>query len=194
MLKLFFTPPTKNNIKTTLTIRSGAQTGVDRGTLDAALSLGVPICGWIPKGRLAREPIPESYNAYLKEMTAHDFPLLANTNDEKEIYNFRTEQNAKEGDGTLIIIMNEIEFTHGTAYTKEMAEKHNRPTFILNLSTANEIDSVSNWILENNIKELNVGGPSETKSPGIYKATFDLIARVLQHPKLTPEVLHLYFK
>lgn len=50
-------------------IRSGAQTGVDCGALDAALHLQMPVCGWIPKNRLARKPIPSQYDLYLKEMT-----------------------------------------------------------------------------------------------------------------------------
>jgi hypothetical protein len=36
-------------------IISGGQTGVDRATLDVALSLGIPCGGWCPKGRLAED-------------------------------------------------------------------------------------------------------------------------------------------
>ena len=46
-----------------------------------------------------------------------------------------------------------------------------------------------NWILENNIKELNVGGSSETKSPGAYQAAFNIITQLLQRPELTKATL-----
>ena len=36
-------------------IVSGGQTGVDRGALEAALELGFPYGGLIPKGRLAED-------------------------------------------------------------------------------------------------------------------------------------------
>ena len=38
-------------------IVSGGQTGVDRGAIEAALELGFPYGGLIPKGRLAEDGI-----------------------------------------------------------------------------------------------------------------------------------------
>ena len=44
-------------------IVSGGQTGVDRGASEAALELGFPYGGLIPKGRLAEDGIvPEKFN------------------------------------------------------------------------------------------------------------------------------------
>ena len=34
-------------------IVSGGQTGVDRAGLEAAIALGLPYGGWVPKGRIA---------------------------------------------------------------------------------------------------------------------------------------------
>lgn len=43
-------------------IVSGAQTGVDRAALDAAIELGVESGGWCPEGRLAEDGvIPDMY-------------------------------------------------------------------------------------------------------------------------------------
>ena len=48
-------------------IISGAQTGADRAALDAAIELGIPHGGWVPKGRLAEDGvIPPRYQ--LKEI------------------------------------------------------------------------------------------------------------------------------
>ncbi len=44
-------------------IVSGGQTGVDRGALEAAVELGFPYGGLIPKGRLAEDgEVPRSYD------------------------------------------------------------------------------------------------------------------------------------
>ena len=38
-------------------IVSGGQTGVDRAGLEAAIALGLPYGGWVPKGRLAEDGV-----------------------------------------------------------------------------------------------------------------------------------------
>ena len=48
-------------------IISGGQTGVDRGAIEAALELGFPYGGLIPKGRLAEDgavPVEFFYTLY----------------------------------------------------------------------------------------------------------------------------------
>lgn len=71
-------------------IVSGGQTGVDRGALEAALELGFPYGGLIPKGRLAEDGIvPEKFD----KMTVAV----------RKDYLFRTEYNVGHSDATLII-------------------------------------------------------------------------------------------
>ena|SRR3990167_2511216 len=173
-----------------LTIRSGGQTGVDRGALDAALDLEIPIIGWMPKGRLAFEPIPHAYDPYLKEMNDENCPELVgldptNRGHEVKIYEPRTERNAAEGNGTLVIVQNAKEAeAGGTLYTIKMAQKHNKPVYVLDLSKEKSIDGVAKWIRENNIRDLNVGGPNEGKSKGVYEATKKVVKEILLHPEL----------
>lgn len=70
-------------------IVSGAQTGVDRAALDAALENGVELGVWCPEGRLAEDGIiPEKYP--VKE--------LPNSG-----YSERTKRNVIDSDGTVII-------------------------------------------------------------------------------------------
>src|SRR2546423_4007025 len=72
-----------------LKVISGGQTGVDRGTLDAALALQVECGGWCPKGRLAEDgTIPKRYPVM----------ELANAG-----YAERTARNVADSDGTLVI-------------------------------------------------------------------------------------------
>src|SRR6266699_5007967 len=72
-----------------LKVISGGQTGVDRGALDAALSLQVECGGWCPEGRLAEDgTIPTRYPVM----------ELANAG-----YAERTARNVADSDGTLVI-------------------------------------------------------------------------------------------
>ena len=51
---------------------SGGQTGVDRAALDAAMSLGLTVGGYCPRGRKAEDgKIPERYP--LTETTSSDY-------------------------------------------------------------------------------------------------------------------------
>ena len=54
-------------------ITSGGQTGADQGALDAAINLGIPHGGWIPKDRITEDgPLSNRYN--LIEMSTASYP------------------------------------------------------------------------------------------------------------------------
>lgn len=136
-------------------IISGGQTGADQGALDAAIELGIPHGGWIPKGKLTEDgPLPAKYR--LKEMPTKSYPK-------------RTEQNVIDSDGTLIISRGPL--TEGSAYTQKMALKHARRFLHIDL---NEIpvsfaaSEIVQWLFENDIEILNVAGPRASKDPEIY--------------------------
>ena len=75
-------------------IISGGQTGADRAALDVSIKLGIPHCGWVPKGRIAEDgPLSERY--LLKEMPT-------------DSYAERTKQNVLDSDGTLIIARGQL--------------------------------------------------------------------------------------
>ncbi|WP_349255285.1 YpsA SLOG family protein [Spectribacter hydrogenooxidans] len=72
-----------------LSIISGAQTGVGRGAMDAALDAGIPCGGWVPPGREAEDGrIPDRYP--VQEMTTGR-------------YRQRTKANVLDCDGTVLI-------------------------------------------------------------------------------------------
>lgn len=159
-------------------IVSGGQTGVDRAALDVALKYKIPCGGWCPKGRIAEDGIiPERYP--LKETDSSDYAV-------------RTEWNVRDSDGTLIL--NSEELTGGTAFTVECAEKYKKHCLILDLRKYKKdkegIISFGNaliirgWVALNNIKVLNVAGPRESKSPGIYKIAKKWLEEVMKSCKL----------
>lgn len=136
-------------------IVSGGQTGVDRAALDAAIALGIPHGGWLPRGRKAEDgPLPETYQ--LKEM---DSPT----------YKDRTIQNVIDSDGTLILARGPL--SGGTVATLKAAEANNKPCLHINLNKMPAFlatSKVVEWIMDRNIKILNIAGPRASKAPSIY--------------------------
>lgn len=136
-------------------IVSGGQTGVDRAALDAAISLGIPHGGWLPRGRKTEDgPLPAFYQ--LKEMAS-------------AAYKDRSLQNVMDSDGTLIIARGPL--TGGSVATLKAAEANKKPCLYVNLNDTPAFlasSKVVEWLVDLNIKILNVAGPRASKDPAIY--------------------------
>ena len=144
-------------------IVSGGQTGVDRGALDAAISLGLEHGGWCPRGRLAEDGvIPRRYR--LRQTKSADYPT-------------RTEQNVLDSDGTLILYRQRL--YGGTELTRRLAEKHGKPYFVVDLDQTVDLQPVRRWIDDQAIAVLNVAGPRESSSPGIAGEACEFMAALL---------------
>jgi hypothetical protein len=147
-------------------IISGGQTGADRAALDAAIRLGIPHGGWIPKGRIAEDgSLPATYQ--LREMPT-------------DSYAERTEKNVMDSDGTLIISHGAP--TGGTAYTRKMVLKHGKQMLHIDPTLyGNPMDAASlikDWIAIHNIETLNVAGPRASKDSRIYAVTLTLLTHL----------------
>lgn len=146
-------------------IVSGGQTGADRAALDAAIRLGIPHGGWVPKGRLAEDgPIPKRYR--MRETGSSAYPQ-------------RTERNVRDSDGTVLITRGRP--TGGSEYTRQMALRHNRPFLHVDLNRLPLFKAaltVSRWIADHSIRTLNVAGSRASKDPSIYGDTLGLIEAV----------------
>ena len=69
----------------------------------------------------------------------------------------------------------------GTILTIETAKELHKPLIIINLEADNKNSQiVIDWITENNIIILNVAGPKESNSSGIYSKAYDFITTLLQ--------------
>jgi hypothetical protein len=146
-------------------IVSGGQTGVDRAALDVAIELGIPCGGWCPKGRVAEDGVIDDRYP-LQETDSPEYPV-------------RTEMNVKDSDATLIITRGPA--TGGTARTLELAEKHKKPHLVVDLSIRKDPMIVKKWLEFNQVGVLNVAGPRDSKTPGIYELSIEFLRKVLQH-------------
>ena len=141
---------------------SGGQTGVDRAALDFALANQIECGGWCPKGRTAEHGIiPIKYP--LTETSGSD-------------YKERTKFNVRDSEGTLIFINGYID--EGTKLTMDTADDLKKPCFIYDFSKNPEKDKLLRWLSENKIKTLNIAGPRESNSMGIYGLVYDVLNRI----------------
>ena len=144
-------------------IVSGGQTGVDRAGLVAAMWFSIPTGGWVPCGRLAEDGVvPEGFYT-LRECPSGGF---------RE----RTRVNVLDSDATLILV-DTLPLVGGTAYTADYAAKNGRPCKVALLSDADAVIQIRDWMLslEDSVRPgqddrvvLNVAGPRESGSPGIF--------------------------
>lgn len=147
-------------------IISGGQTGVDRAALDFAINRGIPHGGWCPRGRLAEDGvIPEKYQ--LSEMASAE-------------YSERTKQNITDADATLILVNAlPLTVTDGTVLTIEEVIKQAKPHLVVSLNDLPEaLSKVEEWIASNHFSILNIAGPRESQSPGIYSATIAFLNQI----------------
>lgn len=143
-------------------IVSGGQTGADRAALDFAIANGYTHGGWAPQGREAEDgPIALKYQ--LNELPAGG-------------YRERTRRNVEDSDGTLIVNLGKLD--GGTLATQQFAQTLGRPYRLVAVDAGVAEDAVADilsWLKHHHIKTLNVAGPRESRRPGIYRLTTELL-------------------
>ena len=139
-------------------IISGGQTGVDTIGLQVAKELGIETGGTAPKGFLRETGIDNedisSYN--LVEITDEEQADYTKRKNKKDPYTGRTELNVRNSDGTVYFYTSDDKV--GMLATQRSAKEWNKP-FIVNPS----VEQLRDWIIENNIKVLNVAGNRGSK-------------------------------
>ena len=146
-----------------LTIVSGGQTGVDRAALDVAMERGITCGGWCPAGRAAEDgPIDTRYP--LRETPSAD-PAE------------RTEWNVRDSDATLLLVTGA--HSPGTELTHDAARRLGRRVYVWPLDARPDPDAFRRWLQVHNIRTLNVAGPRESESPGVYASARDCLRAAL---------------
>jgi len=144
-------------------IISGGQTGVDQAALSVAISLGIAHGGWCPSDRRCEGgEIPLHFS-----LTPMPTPSYA----------ARTRQNIIDSDATLILHRGPL--TGGTLLTHNIVRKLSRPLLEVELDDHRVVEKVRRWLQENAISTLNVAGPRESNSPGIYEGARCVLSAIL---------------
>jgi len=139
-------------------IISSGQTEAEQAALDAAIKLGVPHGGWIPKRKLTETgALPPKYR--LQEM-------------DTDTYSECIEQNVIDSKGTLILSCGKP--TGYLDFARKMTLKHRHQLLGIDLDLTNFIDAASlvhDWIQLRHIDALYVTGSGATVNPDVGNHT-----------------------
>jgi hypothetical protein len=151
-----------------ITIISGAQTGVDRAALDAAIACGLCYGGSVPCGRLAEDgPVAKRYTRLVELKT--------------RVYAARTRRNVLDADVTLILCPGPPD--GGTALTVRLARTHGKPALVVDIdreTLRSAIKLIRAWIKAHAPAVLNVAGPRESRFPGLYERSRKLLEKLFR--------------
>ena len=156
-------------------LRSGGQSGADRGAMDAALSCGIPAVGWCPAGGWA-EDYPDTPGVLAL------YPDMIETPSSEPIQ--RTEWNIRDSSCCIVFRPPAPGASPGTDAGNVFNERYATPRFdfaLANPQTYDEqIEEAYEWLrkFDGNIV-LGVGGPRESEYPGMYNIAFNLIKTLL---------------
>ena len=157
-------------------VRTGGQSGADRGAMDAAREYGVPVVGWCPKGGWAEDlPDPPGIRALYSQLTETPLPNVAQ----------RTEWNIR--DSTCCITLNTADLgtSPGTDLGYACYEKYGTPHFEIVLDgpepLSEQIERACAWLLalSDDAIVLGVGGPRASEYPGIYDIAHEVVTTLL---------------
>jgi len=139
-----------------LKIISGAQTGVDRAALDAALESNVPCGGWCPAGRRAEDGvIPARYPVEELEGSA---------------YRQRTRKNVQDSDGTVMIYFAQL--SGGTEQTLRFCLSEHKPYLLIDgqeVRPERAAERIHEFLRTLNGKAFNVAGPRASGDSRAYE-------------------------
>ena len=159
--------------KIAVRIISGGQTGVDRAALDFAVRRGLDYGGWCPRGGWAEDfPQPPG--------VLRHYPRLAPTPsaDPKQ----RTLWNVRDSDATLIIGRTPC-ISEGSAFTLSCAAALGKPHLVVDLCSPNAARAAKAWIGGARPETLNIAGPRESESLGIYAVVTTFLENLINMSK-----------
>jgi hypothetical protein len=124
------------------------------------MELGLPIGGWVPRGRSAEDGLVPARYARLREADSADYAV-------------RTRLNVQDADATLVLRMGIA--TGGTRATLDAARRLQRPLLDIDLErqdAAVAAAAVSSWLeglcaTRSSIR-INVAGPRASQAPMVY--------------------------
>lgn len=158
-------------------IVSGGQTGADQGGLEAAVQLGIPTGGWIPKGfKIRTAQRTDSFDPSLKKYGLKET--------REATYPPRRKKNIEMADATLIYAVNAK--SPGTRGTKKDADDRNKPVLIIDPTNHGKaVKATLEFMKKHRPTILNVAGNAEYRSPGIQSKVRGILVAALSGGKRT---------
>jgi hypothetical protein len=157
-------------------VRSGGQSGADRGAMDAAQENGVPVSGWCPAGGWAEDyPTPPGVLELYPQMLETPSSDVAQ----------RTEWNIRDSSCCIALNTHERGTSRGTDIGYAFYEKYDIPSFEIivdDQATIDEqIERACEWLrsLNDDALVLGIGGPRASEFPGIYDIAFHVVESIL---------------
>ncbi len=146
-------------------IISGGQTGADIAALITAKKFNLETGGWIPKGfKTLIGPKPEYKDLYgLQEHSHPDYPP-------------RTFLNVRTSDATLRFANDFNSF--GERCTLKAITQYVKPYLDVDLKNPISFKDVADWIIDRNLKVLNVAGNSEKTYSGMTVFVIEYLTEV----------------
>jgi len=145
-----------------LKIISGAQTGVDRAALDAALKNNIHCGGWCPEGRIAEDGIiPDIYP--VEELEGGG-------------YRQRTRKNVQDSDATIIIYFSEL--SGGTELTQRFCKNERKPYLLIDgdeISADIAAERIKVFFSDLKSETVNFAGPRSSNIAYAYDYTLDVV-------------------
>ncbi len=149
-------------------IVTGGQTGVDRAATDVAILLGLDYGGFVPRGGWAEDaPVPPG--------VLGTYPCFTELEDASPAT--RTRRNVGACDA-LVVIRADDTVSPGTDLALEVARARGLPTEVLDVRDPDAPARLERFL--DGVPAggaINVAGPRESESPGVYEATRALLLR-----------------
>lgn len=137
-----------------LVLRSGGQSGADRGALLAALDCRLEYRGWVPKGGRCED------SPYLLQV----FPLLRET--KSDMYRERTELNVRDSDATLIVTPDGDVASSGSLLTLNCCKRLGKPCRVCPPDRiVSHVDRLVRALQDRDEIVLNVAGTRGSRAP-----------------------------
>jgi len=150
---------------------SGGQTGADQAGLKAAFDNEYETGGYAP----IRYITSDGPN---RQLLQKKYGLL----EHGEGYVIRTLKNAQCSDGTIRMAINFK--SPGEQLTLMAIEQYNKPFMDIDLNNTIPVSRLYDWLLEHNIKVLNVAGNTEGKhGRAIFKPCYNYLNELFEYIK-----------
>ena len=93
----------------------------------------------------------------------------------------RTRWNISDSDAILFLAGTAgMSVSRGTRLAREEARRLGKPQLLVRLNEPDRLDKATKWLLlSSGVQTLNVGGPRESESPGIYEEAFQFLCELL---------------